>query len=223
MSKVKKILSVIIVLGVVLLIGGSVFYLSIKDDIRYSTKYTKEDFVIKNVAASQLKLEAPYSFMFRVKDGASVYDAVSAMDEYKYSVDETGNRSNSNTGSFLLHKNNTYLLVKDSYGGDCSVREPILEDFYFPFTGLDNERERDLIPWTKTFGWDQLAGIRTFEDLAEYYKGIDPELYRVVDETKTILVKRTSAGQDDPFVAQISVKGDGVEVNYSNNIADKEL
>ena len=221
MSNVKKILSVIIVLGVVLLIGGSVFYLSIKDDIRYTAKSTYEKFVIKNVAAGQLRLEGPRSFRFAVKDGASVYDAVSAMDEYLYSVDEAGNRSTGDTGCYLLHKNNTYLLVKDSLGGDYSVREPVLDEIYFPFTGLINEVKPT--PWTETFIWNQLAGINTFEDLVEFYKGIDPNLYRVNEETKTILVKRISSGTDDPFVAQISVKGDGVEVNYSNNIVDKEL
>ena len=221
MRKEHKILFIVFFVVVIVGFGAFFFYLSGADDLKFESHYTDELFTIKDIAETDPHMVAHYCCGFTVIDGASVYDAVSKTDEYLYSFDATGGKSKEDTGMFLLHKNNTYVFVISdaTEKNTCYIGEPILEGVYFPkwfdineIISKGLEAEPDSTEMKERFEWNRLIGIRSFEDLVEYYHGIDPGLYEVDEANKLVFLRGGLSQSDDPF--QAVIKADDTGVTY---------
>lgn len=209
MRKQTKILLSVFSPVLLLGIGAAVFYVSVSDDLKYTSIYTKEGFTLKDIAGSQIRYAGEDGYSFAVKDGASVYDSVAAADGYLYSLDSKGGKTKEDTGMFLLHKNNTYVYV-DYRGGDtCYIAEPVWAGLYFPYAKYANDDKAK----EEYYEWDRLMGIRSFEDLVEYYRGIDSALYKV-DEANKLVFLRSSNSQlpDGEYEAVIKADATGVTI-----------
>ena len=152
---------------------------------------------------------------------------------YLYSIAEDGSRSDTDTGKYLLYRDNRYFIVEHSSyikvtSYDDSIEETPYECYYYdelyaqnyvPSSKetqyvfipaiIDNKLLRDDSTFVK---WSDTAGLSSFEDLKEYYKNIEDKYYSFDEYSSKCIILNDVKNPENKGVARLYAKDDGIYI-----------
>ena len=180
----------VIVLGVI----GFKMLVDKKEDVVLESVDEKTEFAFKEITKERTWKNGDYRICFKLAEDIDFYNEyIKDNLDFISFIDGSGNISKEKTDNYLFCKDEHYFYVtNDDFDViiyeliSCFYTDIDAYYVYVPFVGelVHNE--------VNNISYDQLIGVKSFEDLVEYYKRIPSDNYIIDEENQTIYLTLNS-------------------------------
>lgn len=207
----KKIIGVVTISVFVLIIGILILVETInrKYEINITSVDGKVELYFGKIGAKKEIGQTTYQVhSFNIGESLSLWeDVIKQQPGYLYSIDSENRVCKEETGKYLLCQDGHYFLITLSSDNSSVVivRELVFElSFwkpleYFGFVLMPFTGDKHIGSDNCSFKWEDTVGLKSFDDLVEFYKRVDKKFYQINND-KTISLYSDDSQMDTPLV-----------------------